>query len=70
MCGGRVGDMEGVGEMKGAGDNASVGNCECVELRGVAGEAWLPCPPPTCCCAVWFLKGHGLVSVHDLGVEK
>ena len=34
MCGGRVGDVEGVGEMKGAGDKVSVGNCEC----GSSGE--------------------------------
>ena len=51
----------GVGD--GSGGNESDG-----ERWGAADEALLACPPLTSCCASQFLTGHGLVSVHDLGV--
>ena len=38
------------------------------EQWGAADEGSLPHPLPTSCCAAWFLRGQGPLSVHGLGV--
>ena len=51
----------------GGGDDGSGGDGSDGERWGAAGEAFLVRPPPTSCCAAWFLTGCGPLPARGLG---